>query len=148
MVDIKNFGRTMMEYDLVQHEFHFGFRFPKDYKEFLKKINGGVPTPHHFDFKNGEKKGMAIDVFLGIDIEKDHNVFYILRGIQNFIKDGWIPIALIKGGGILFLGVEGEYYGKIYFWEKGESPVEASEGKNFFFVANNFDDFLNSLYDA
>ena len=148
MVDIKKFGPTVMEYDLVKYEFDFGFRFPKEYKEFLKKINGGVPTPHHFDFQNGEKKGLVIEIFLGIEIEKDHNVFYILKGIQPFFKDGWIPIALTKDGGILFLGVEDEYYGKIYFWEKGENPVGPSEGKNFFFVANNFDDFLNSIYDA
>ena len=75
MVDIKNFGQTMMEYDLVKYEFDFGFSFPRDYKEFLKKVNGGIPSPNKFDLS--KKEGLVLNVLYGVGVEKDYNVFYI-----------------------------------------------------------------------
>ncbi len=58
-----------------------------------------------------------------------------------------IPIAHTGGGNLLLLGIKGENHGKVYYWvmnlerEPGEPTYD-----NIGFVANNFTDFLNSLY--
>ena len=146
MVDIKNFGQTIMEYDLVKYEFDFGFSFPREYKEFLKSVNGGIPTPNKFDLSKKEKEGLVLNVLFGVGVEKNYNVFYILKRLKNSLSRSWIPIGEVEGGGLVCLGVEGDKFENIYFWDKKEGE-RAEDGKNFFLVAENFEGFLNSIYE-
>ncbi len=148
MVSVKGFGKPMMDYDLVKYEFDFGFQFPTEYKKFLKNSNGGVPDPKKFDLEGKVRQGLSIDFFLGINVEKEKNVFYILKTTKSLIPKGFVPFALTEGAGILFIGVGDESFEKIYFWDRVdvENPSQAVEGENLFPVAASFEEFLNSIY--
>ena len=148
MISVEGFGKPMMDYDLVKYEFDFGFQFPTEYKKFLKNSNGGIPDLKKFDLKDKVKQGLSIDFFLGINVEKEKNVFYIFKITKALIPKGFVPFALTEGAGVLFIGVGDETFEKIYFWDRGdiEKPSQAVEGKNLFPVASNFDEFLNSIY--
>ncbi|WP_369012135.1 SMI1/KNR4 family protein [Erwinia pyrifoliae] len=41
---------VLSEQELVSLENQLGVNLPKDYREFLKKHNGGYPEPDGFDF--------------------------------------------------------------------------------------------------
>lgn len=148
MVSVKGFGKPMMDYDLVKYEFDLGFQFPTEYKKFLKNSNGGVPDPKKFDLEGKVRQGLSIDFFLGINVEKEKNVFYILKMAKSLIPKGFVPFALTEGAGVLFIGVGDESFEKIYFWDRGDvdNPTQAVEGENLFPVAPNFEEFLNSIY--
>ena len=148
MISVEGFGKPMMDYDLVKYEFDFGFQFPTEYKKFLKNSNGGIPDLKKFDLKDKVKEGLSIDFFLGINVEKEKNVFYIFKITKDFIPKGFVPFALTEGAGVLFIGVGDETFEKIYFWDRCdiEKPSQAVEGENLFPVASNFDEFLNSIY--
>ena len=148
MISVEGFGKPMMDYDLVKYEFDFGFQFPTDYKKFLKNSNGGIPDLKKFDLLDEVQKGLSIDFFLGINVEKEKNVFYILKTVKALIPKGFVPFALTEGAGILFIGVGDESFEKIYFWDREdiENPPPAVEGDNLFPVASNFEEFLNSIY--
>ena len=148
MVSVKGFGKPMMDYDLVKYEFDFGFQFPTEYKKFLKVSNGGIPDLKKFDLEGKVQEGLSIDFFLGINVEKEKNVFYILKITRGLIPKGLVPFALTEGAGVLFIGVGDESFEKIYYWERGdiEKPSQAVEGENLFPVASNFEEFLNSIY--
>ena len=148
MVSVKGFGKPMMDYDLVKYEFDFGIQFPTEYKKFLKTSNGGVSDLKKFDLEGKLQEGLLIDFFLGIGVEKEKNIFYILKITRGFIPKGLIPFALTEGAGVLFIGVGDESFEKIYFWDRGDSenPSKAVDGENLFSVAPNFEGFLNSIY--
>ena len=143
MVSVKGFGKPMMDYDLVKYEFDFGFQFPTEYKKFLKNSNGGVPDLKKFDLEGKVRQGLSIEFFLGINVEKEKNVFYILKITRAFIPKGFVPFALTEGEGILFIGVGDESFEKIYFWDRGDvnNPSQAVEGENLFPVASNFGEY-------
>ena len=148
MVNVKGLGKPMLDYDLVKYEFDFGFQFPTEYKNFLKKSNGGTPDLKKFDLEGKVKEGIAIDFFLGIGVEKEKNIFYILKINKASIPKGLIPFAITEDAGVLFIGVGDESFEKIFFWDRGglSNPPKAEEGKNLFPVASSFEDFFNGIY--
>ena len=107
-------------------------------------MNGGIPSPNKFDLS--KKEGLVLNVLYGVGVEKDYNVFYILKGLKSFLSRNCIPIGQVEGGGLVCLGVDGDKFEKIYFWDKKEGE-KAEDGKNLFLIAENFEEFLNSIYE-
>lgn len=144
MADIENIEATLK------------VKLPKDYKAFLLKYNGGHPIKDAypiieiFDFNRygwGESAvyDCGISWFYSIyDGEYNNFVQENKYKIDRYIPDELIIIGCSSGGDEICIGVEENNFGKVYYWghdwERGEGCL------SFVLVANNFPDFINSLY--
>ena len=126
----------------------YKFKFPKPYKAFLLKQNGGTPEKNIFNFANGGEASIVRGFF---KINSSNSYDDLLSSIENYrnrMPNYYIPIADDTFGNNICLAIKGQNYGKVYFWDH-ENEVDDGETPtmdNMSLLANNFDDFLNSLY--
>jgi SMI1/KNR4 family protein len=145
-----------MPTDALLHEREVAWRvkLPDDYKEFIKKENGIIPSKRYFHFGNNEKvidRFLAILAISGEKTEEPYDIGVVstqLEGRIVFDEDNvgmqLIPIAALYGGDFLCLNyVEDPDNPNICIWYHEESyELEPSLE----FVANNFTEFLAMLY--
>ena len=139
---------------LQEREVAWRVKLPDDYKEFIKKENGIIPSKRYFHFGNNEKVIDRFLAILAISGEKTEEAYDIgvvstqLEGRIVFDEDNvgmqLIPIAALYGGDFLCLNyVEDPDNPNICIWYHEESyELEPSLE----FVANNFTEFLAMLY--
>ncbi|MGL5720713.1 MAG: SMI1/KNR4 family protein, partial [Alphaproteobacteria bacterium] len=85
---------NLEDFILETFEQYLGFKFPKEYRDFLKKYNGGVPTNKLFNFKNNEPNGRSvISRFLGFVPDEYENILLSLKMYQDRIPWNTFPIA-------------------------------------------------------
>lgn len=142
--------------DALLHEREVAWRvkLPDDYKEFIKKENGIIPSKRYFHFGNNEKVIDRFLAILAISGEKTEEAYDIgvvstqLEGRIVFDEDNvgmqLIPIAALYGGDFLCLNyVEDPDNPNICIWYHEES-YELEPAIEF--LANNFTEFLAMLY--
>ena len=135
---------------LQEREVAWRVKLPDDYKEFIKKENGVIPSKRYFHFEHNEK---VIDHFLAIlAISGDYDIGVVstqLEGRIVFDEDNvgmqLIPIAALFGGDFVCLNyVEDSEKPSICIWYHEES-YELEPAIEF--LANNFTEFLAMLYE-
>ena len=140
---------------LQEREVAWRVKLPDDYKEFIKKENGVIPSKRYFHFEHNEK---VIDRFLSIlaisgeKTEEDYDIGVVstqLEGRIVFDEDNvgmqLIPIAVLFGGDFVCLNyVEDSEKPSICIWYHEES-YELEPAIEF--LANNFTEFLAMLQD-
>ena len=145
-----------MPTDALLHEREVAWRvkLPDDYKEFIKKEDGIIPSKRYFHFGNNEKVIDRFLAILAISGEKTEEAYDIgvvstqLEGRIVFDEDNvgmqLIPIAALYGGDFLCLNyVEDPDNPNICIWYHEES-YELEPAIEF--LANNFTEFLAMLY--
>ena len=139
---------------LYEREAAWRVKLPDDYKEFIKKENGLIPTKRYFHFGNNEKvieRFLAILAISGYKAEEAYDIGVVstqLEGRIVFDEDNigmqLIPIAALFGGDFLCLNyVENSENPSMCIWYHEES-YELEPAIEF--VANNFTEFLAMLY--
>jgi cell wall assembly regulator SMI1 len=144
--------------DIENVEVELKVKLPKDLKMFLLKYNGGHPSKDGyplieiFDFNrygwgNSTVSDCGISWFYAIyDGEYNNFVKENLHKLDRGIADDLVIIGCSPGGDEICIGVKQDNFGKIYYWghdwERGEGCL------SFVLVANNFIDFINSLYQS
>lgn len=144
--------RPVSEHEIRKIEKMLDCKFPEMYKDFLVVCNGGYPSEKDFfpmleKTFYGESSGS-----IGRMFSTDEGEFYNLIRENNTYKSRLPKHLLAIGengmGDLICLCMEGENYGKVYFWdhnweaEDGEEPTY----RNVHLIANSFKDFINSLY--
>lgn len=140
---------------LLEREVVWRVKLPDDYKEFIKKENGVIPSKRYFHFENNEKvidRFLAILAISGEKTEEDYNIGVVstqLEGRIVFDEDNvgmqLIPIAALFGGDFVCLNyVEDSENPSICIWYHEES-YELEPAIEF--LANNFTEFLAMLQD-
>ena len=130
-------------------------KLPDDYKEFIKKENGVIPSKRYFHFRHNEKvidRFLAILAVSGEKAEEAYDIGVVstqLEGRIVFDEDSvgmqLIPIAALFCGDFLCLNyVEDPEHPSICIWYHEES-YELDPAIEF--VANNFTEFLAMLQD-
>lgn len=112
-----------------------GLVLPKEYKDFIKKVNGGKTEKVSFELANFDSEKKQLDRY--IDIE----VFFSLTELNkvwNYVKDelneyGLFPIADVKGGMIICCKQQSADLAKIYFYETISGATKLTESLQFFF---------------
>lgn len=145
-----------MPTDALLHEREVAWRvkLPDDYKEFIKKENGIIPSKRYFHFGNNEKvidRFLAILAISGEKAEEAYDIGVVstqLEGRIVFDEDNvgmqLIPIAALYGGDFLCLNyVEDPDNPNICIWYHEESSELEPAIE---FLANNFTEFLAMLY--
>lgn len=146
-----------MPTDALLHEREVAWRvkLPDDYKKFIKKENGLIPSKRYFHFGNNEKVIDRFLAILAISGEKADEAYDIgvvstqLEGRIVFDEDyvgvQLIPIAALYGGDFLCLNyVEDAENPSICIWYHEES-YELEPAVEF--MANSFTEFLDMLYE-
>ena len=134
--------------------FGYGTRLPRDYEDFLCKINGGHPDKDIFDFEIAEKwqaRGIAnvVEKFLGVSVL---NAAGIVGGyVGNIIPSRMIVIAHLTNSDMVVMSLKNPDRGKIYHWnsryDSNITDLENGGGDFLTFVANSFDEFLSMLHN-
>lgn len=140
---------------LQEREVAWRVKLPDDYKEFIKKENGVIPSKRYFHFEHNEKvidRFLAILAISGEKTEEDYDIGVVstqLEGRIVFDEDNvgmqLIPIAVLFGGDFVCLNyVEDSEKPSICIWYHEES-YELEPAIEF--LANNFTEFLAMLQD-
>ena len=140
---------------LLEREVVWRVKLPDDYKEFIKKENGVIPSKRYFHFEHNEKvidRFLAILAISGEKTEEDYDIGVVstqLEGRIVFDEDNvgmqLIPIAALFGGDFVCLNyVEDSENPSICIWYHEES-YELEPAIEF--LANNFTEFLARLQD-
>lgn len=140
---------------LQEREVAWRVKLPDDYKDFIKKENGVIPSKRYFHFENNEKvidRFLAILAISGEKTEEDYDIGVVstlLEGRIVFDEDNvgmqLIPIAALYGGDFLCLNyLEDTENPSICIWYHEES-YELEPAIQF--LANNFTEFLATLQD-
>lgn len=128
-------------------EKNLAITLPSQYREFLKKYNGGYPTPDGFFLKD-KSDGSSIDRFLGIDVGEHSNLEKYLDIYKDRIPKNLFPIAHDPGGNLIVIGLSGDTSDKIYFWDHEREPDGYEPGmSNVHLIADSFEEFLGCLYE-
>lgn len=131
-------GEKLSSKDIKEMEGELNLSFPKDYKDFLLKTNGGMPED---EFEQGS------------DIHYFYDDNEIMESYENLvdeelIPDEYLPIACDSFDNqiLLCLG-KGDNYGTIYFAD-AESEESEDSGWVLSKVADSFTAFLGMLKPA
>lgn len=126
---------------------------PNDYKDFLLNYNGGRPEFDTFetkeDFPFREHSFSDIQYFFGMTDNGDgYDILKKMRVLNNRIPQELLPIACDSCGNVICLGIKGETYGKVFFWDH-ENEID-EDGKepwweNITLIADSFTDLINNL---
>jgi SMI1 / KNR4 family (SUKH-1) len=154
MVEIDN-DDGLDEETLVRLEFRLKRKIPKSYRDFLKLHNGGQPTPNAFNFadSNENEPGGFAREFCGIYGRKESWADLACKSetYRDRIPKDLMPIADTEGGNVLCMGTKSHNYGKIYYWnhefEADPDQGEIVDYSNITLVADDFESFLNGLYE-
>ena len=138
-----------------------GFPLPEDYKEFLRRHNGGRPEPAAFHFKNdsGDDEENAVECFFPLrdldssamkdatvddlpdwpvhcaweDLQRDLRTLY-----EDELEHAILPIATDGSGNYIAVVLEGDEAGSIVFFEHEMGTVTP--------LAANLTSFLDGLW--
>jgi hypothetical protein len=136
------------EAELKTVEQRLGVRFPKDYRKFLRDINGGSPTPACFAVP---QCGPAlVDMFYGIHTQRTHaDLEYEREEATQWepLPEGFVVIGHDPGNSLLLIGTLKDDAGKVYFWDRVGFWTR-KDGRNTFLVAQSFAAFLDSLRET
>lgn len=147
-------GKKLTLEDLRQFEDRIGFSLPDSYRSFLLKFNGGRPNPYHFLVKDCYDPHSLINEFNGIMLDSenvlDNDLEEYIEIFEFRIPRGFMAIASDPGGNTVLLSLDGSTKGNIYFWEHNYEPEDCTDNvedyPNIYFLANDFEEFLNQLY--
>jgi hypothetical protein len=154
-VEIFESKAPISEEKITAFEKEIDHKLPDDYREFLLKHNGGYPKPRAFDicwsteeqkeeFTNSSLTGW----FYHLDDEETSNLLKSFHMKRKWIPKDTIAIGYDAGGSEILLGTYGENRGKIFYWvnEAAEEESDNPGYENVGFIANSFQEFLDSLH--
>lgn len=147
MTRIHDSKGVISEQEITNLENQLGINLPNDYKEFLKKHNGGYPEPDGFDFANGDD-GSSVDKFLEMSDSKNASIIDYYQAYKNRIPKNYFPIAKDPGGNLILIEINHKESG-VYFWDHEN---EAEDGDtpwmdNVYLISSSFNDFIDNLYE-
>lgn len=128
--------------DLSRFEQEYNLTLSNPYKDFLLKYNGGYPQESTFRISEEEGE-ILVNKFYGIGDVKG-NLAKVYDIIEGEIPEGFLSIANDPSGNEILLGVNKEFYGKIYLWMHDIEPED--EMDKMFILADDFSEFFNNLY--
>ena len=132
-------------------EARYRVKLPADYVEFLKVYNGVIPKVNKF-FISDKQGNSLLGILYGLPdtTQYEHLGLRInWRDTRDSMPEDIFPIGDDPGGNNVCMCLEGENYGKIYFYDH-EEPNEDEKGRlnhdNLYPLAVSFSHFITSLH--
>ncbi|MBC2328034.1 SMI1/KNR4 family protein [Listeria booriae] len=144
MVSIESSNKKATSVAIEDFEQRYNLKLAEDYKKFLLDFNGGYADPNVFKISEEQGKSALNTLYgLGIDDEYDE-LASVYESLDGIIPSGFISIADDSGGNQICLGVDDDYFGKIFVWMHDMEIEEDMD--NMFLLAADFKLFLDNLY--
>ncbi|MDA7026852.1 SMI1/KNR4 family protein [Bacillus sp. CLL-7-23] len=123
----------------------YNVTLPEEYKNFLLEYNGGDVNPNVFKISD-EQGESALNTLYGLNISAEYDeLSSVFDSLEGELPQELLSIGDDSGGNQICIGISGNYFGKIYIWMHDIEEGEYMD--NVFFLANNFNEFLDSLYE-
>lgn len=137
-------GPPLSDEAITRAEWKLKTQFPAEYRAFLKRYNGGRPTPDGFPYGTDDS---VLQIFYAIDDSPD-NLFKQVEEIREYsqIPPEYLPVANDDFGNLICLMVKGPNKGRVYFWDLDAYAVNDDEA-TIVELAPNFDAFLATFFD-
>lgn len=140
---IEDSGPPLSDIDIARAESRLGVRFPRQYKDFLRRNNGGRPIPDCFPCgpSNDSSLSYFFEIYDGPDaLDLRENVEDAREG--SYMPPEYIPIAHDAFSNLVCIIVEGPGVGEVYFLEH-----HLTEPSSLTKIADDFDSFCASFFD-
>lgn len=139
----------LTEADILQFEIKWGIILPPDYKQFLLKNNGGKPNPNKFKVDiRGFENCSRVRCFFGIHKNDKHDLSEHIQRYKHMLPTNLLPIASEIASDLICLSVNGNDYGKIYFWDSNWIVTDrVPDYSNVHFLANSLLEFFDKLFE-
>jgi SMI1-KNR4 cell-wall len=145
MIEIKDPGEQITEEQVAGLEMELGAELPMQYRQFLLRFNGGLPSPDVVDIEGLPDGSTDVQVFFGIGRSvESSDLRWNKEWLSDRIPEEMLPVARDSGGGIFCLSFSGEGAGKMFFADiqfVGEFEQEVT----FYPVADSFDSFIGKI---
>lgn len=133
---ISKFDNTNILSDIKIFEKKYNFDFPKIYRSFLLKYNGGETPKTKFKIN---RVGSDLRAFYGFGNANEHYHFNTIEKDIHFnewLQENIIPIATNVFGDYIMIGIKDENSGKVFFryHDRANKVIE---------LADNFESFIN-----
>ncbi len=131
--------------ELAQFEVAHGLELPGDYRDFILKVNGGMPFPNLCLWP---ENGDFVAVVYGLNYTDEWMT--LGRAISEFdsVSSGYLPVAVSNGGNYFLLRLSHSESGGIHFWDHELEDVDPITFNHLIQVAPSFSDFINDLVDT
>lgn len=154
--------RPISDSHMNEIEARIGIAVPNQLRSFLLEY-GSIAFNEEVCFPQAseELRGVLAEVsyFFGSDGPAGDGRFSIVSGHRNYVDNQRVPRELLPfatnmSHSLLCIGVEGEYLGKVFFWDADMEPElddfdppkrEKLKWSNVYSVCSTFSDFMNSL---
>ncbi len=113
------------------------------YTKFLLENNGGYPEKSLFMISD-EQGEDVLNRFFCIDDSRSSLGRFVDIGKMS-LPDEFITIANDSNGNTICLGIKGEYYENIYFWDH-EQGADEPDMSNMYYLAPDINQFVENLY--
>ena len=141
-INFENIGSPLTAAQIRGLERKLGASLPEDYKQFLRKTNGGRPRETALHVPVAEEE-VLVDFLFGLG--RKPGILEWLSELRRDMPSGFIPIGKDPGGNIYIMDLNLPNQGIIYYWDKSHSfPTSNPEG-NTYPVARSFSRLLELL---
>ena len=112
------------------------------------KHNGEELKPNCFNFAEATQVSLVHHLYKLNSKNRYDDLVRTVKLFTNRIPHNYLSIADDPFGNQICLAIKGENYGKVFFWDhefekdEGEPP----DTSNMSFIADNFDEFLSTLF--
>ncbi len=136
----------LSEESLRKLERKIGVMLPPDYREFLRRYNGGRPEPDGFWIEKGSYSS-GVHQFYGLHDGPAWLSIDTYAGPERYgVPEGLLPIGDDGIGNFICIGLVGEGRGAIYFIDHEIHPyAEPDSFEGVTEVAGSFSEFLSRL---
>ena len=143
-MDINGYG-IALEKNIKDFEQHIGFSLPDDYKEFLRKYNGGTPKIRYSTFTVADlDEEIPLHVLYGLCVDKKLDLHTWHSEYEDDLGEYSIIIGHDHGSGIIVLVNEADVK-EVYYWDHTFNFEQSSEEENTYKIADSFQDFIDGL---
>lgn len=133
------------EAELNAFEKRIEAQLPHDYREFLKKYNGGIPKPAGF-WIDKNKDGSSVNLLYGLFESPKH---YSIDGASSpewNLPDDLLPIGDDGTGNLICMALIGDTKGSVFFVDHEiYIPNERDSFRGITKLSNSFTEFLSIL---
>lgn len=149
--ELEDTGTPLTQEDIASLERMLGLPLPPDYAEFLRRYNGGAPTPNTVPIQDWPEGGAEDDVRmfyrLGSDPGADtYDLRWNFQCYTGRMPQGLLPIADTGSGDQFCLWLVEDDRGAVVLWDH-EAEHRPPTRANLHRVAPNFTAFLELLGD-
>ncbi len=139
------YGRLEPE-QVVLFEKRINARLPGDFRDYLLKYNGGKPVPNYFSLPSDKGESTYLHHFFGLhNGPETRRLDKIYELYSGYISENLICFADDPFGSLVCIGIRGDEYGRIYFWDIDGMAVK-TDLADLTLLSDSFTEFCDSLF--